>query len=122
MDSILASTKLRLALLLLAVSSSLAALRFWSKKGAVAAGVLGIGYYAYAPLLVVVVVSLAGFAWVAGGKRQGIARQAAVALAVMSTWWIVLFLHHWKPDHWLGLGGGTRRLRGVCRIGRILRV
>ena len=91
------------ALLLLAVSGSLAALRFRSRKGAITAGVFwGLVYYAYAPLLSAVVVSLIGFALVAGWQkakeaRRWIAWQAVVAVAVALPWWVVLSLHYGSP-------------------------
>lgn len=91
------------SLLLLAVSGSLAALRFRSKKGAIATGALwGLIYYAYAPLLAVVAVALGSFALVAGMQkakeaRQGIAWQAVIALAVALPWWVVLSLHYGSP-------------------------
>lgn len=87
-------------LLLLAVSGSLLAIRFQSKRGAIAAGAFwGLTYYAYAPLLSAVVVSLVGFAWVVGWQkaketRRWIAWQGGVALAVMLPWWVVLSLHY----------------------------
>lgn len=61
------------------------------------------GWGDLAALLVVVVVSLAGFAWVAGWQKareapaKGLRGQAAVALAVMSPWWIVLSPHYGSP-------------------------
>ena len=87
-------------LLLLAVSGSLLAIRFQSKRGAIAAGAFwGLTYYAYAPLLSAVVISLVGFAWVAGWQkaketRRWVVWQGGVALAVMLPWWIVLSLHY----------------------------
>lgn len=63
----------------------------------------GLVYYAYVSLLVVVVVSLAGFALVvfwqkAKEAHRWIAWRVAVALAVMSPWWVVLSLHYGGPN------------------------
>lgn len=63
---------------------------FSVKKGAIAAGAFwGLTCYAYAPLLSAAVVSLAGFALIAGWQKEKEARQG-IALP----WWVVLSSHY----------------------------